>query len=59
MKDEPQLVDIYAMFAMTGLLFNAPKKARSEEIAYEAYEQAEAMMGERNRRYNSEGKTDE
>jgi hypothetical protein len=58
MRDEPQLVDIFAMFAMYSFLQTAPKNARSNEIAYEAYEQAEAMMHERNLR-NSEGKRDD
>ena len=58
MKDEPQLVDIYAMFAMHAFLTTAPKNVRSEEIAFEAYEQAEAMMLEKRRRYN-EGEQDE
>ena len=51
MKEEPQLVDIFAMMAMMSLLRIAPKSASNEEIAYESYEQAEAMMAERRKRY--------
>jgi hypothetical protein len=58
MKQEPELIDIFAMFAMYSFLQTAPKNARSNEIAFESYEQAEAMMHERNLR-NSEGRRDE
>lgn len=51
MKEEPQLVDIFAMMAMMSFLRIAPKSASNEEIAYESYEQAEAMMAERRNRY--------
>lgn len=51
MKEEPQLVDIFAMMAMMSLLRIAPKSASNEEIAYESYEQAEAMIAERRNRY--------
>lgn len=54
MKEEPELIDIFAMFAMYSFLQTAPKNERSNVIAFEAYEQAEAMMHERNLR-NSEG----
>jgi hypothetical protein len=54
MKDDPQLVDIFAMFAMYQFLSTAPKHAMPHEIAFEAYKQAEAMMNERRLR-NSEG----
>ena len=54
MKDDPQLVDIFAMVAMYQFLSTAPKHAMPYEIAYEAYKQAEAMMNERSLR-NSEG----
>jgi hypothetical protein len=58
MKDDPQLVDIFAMFAMYSFLSTAPKHAQPQEIAYEAYEQAQAMMNERRLR-NSEGELDD
>jgi len=58
MKQEPELVDIFAMFAMYAFLRTAPKSATSKAIAFEAYEQAEAMMTERETRY-SEGDGDE
>ena len=51
MKEEPRLVDIFAMMAMMSLLRIAPKSASNEEIAYESYEQAEAMIAERRNRY--------
>jgi len=35
---------VLALVAMHSLLQKAPKNARSEDIAYEAYKQAEAMM---------------
>lgn len=58
MKDDPQLIDIFAMIAMYSLLNTAPKLTPPQEIAYEAYEQARAMMDERRLR-NSEGETDD
>jgi hypothetical protein len=58
MKDEPQLVDIFAMFAMYSFLQTAPKHAQPQEIAWAAYDQAQAMMDERNLRY-SEGDRDD
>ena len=44
MKQEPEWIDVLALVAMHSLLQTAPKNARNEEIAYEAYKQAEAMM---------------
>jgi hypothetical protein len=58
MKDDPQLVDIFAMVAMYSFLQTAPKHAQPQEIAYEAYQQAQAMMNERRLR-NSEGELDD
>jgi hypothetical protein len=58
MKDDPQLVDVFAMVAMYSFLQTAPKHAQPQEIAYEAYEQAQAMMNERRLR-NSEGELDD
>lgn len=50
MKQEPEWIDILALIAMHSFLQTAPKNARPEEIAYEAYKQAEAMMTEKERR---------
>jgi len=45
MKNEPDLIDIIAMFALVGLMQKPSKAAKSKiDIAYEAYEQAQAMM---------------
>jgi hypothetical protein len=44
MKQEPEWIDVLALVAMHSLLQTAPKNARNEDIAYEAYKQAEAMM---------------
>jgi hypothetical protein len=44
MKQEPEWIDIIALIAMHSLLQTAPKNARNEDIAYEAYRQAEAMI---------------
>jgi hypothetical protein len=44
MKTEPQLIDIYAMFVLMGLM-QKPNKSKSKiDIAYEAFEQAQAMI---------------
>lgn len=44
MKNEPELIDIYAMFALMGLM-QKPVKAKSKiDTAYEAFEQAKAMI---------------
>ena len=58
MRDDPLLVDIFAMVAMSSFLKTSKKKEDPQELAYEAYEQAQAMMKERRLR-NSEGDTDE
>lgn len=57
MKTEPDWIDILALVAMHSLMKTAPKNARVEDIAYHAYEQAEAMM--KAKRLNSEGEADE
>jgi hypothetical protein len=49
MKTEPDWIDIVALIAMHSLMQTAPKNARNEDIAYEAYKQAQAMMAERER----------
>lgn len=44
MKTEPELLDIYAMFALMGLM-QKPIKGKSKiDMAYEAFEQAQAMI---------------
>jgi hypothetical protein len=44
MKTEPELIDIYAMFALMGLM-QKPVKGRSKiDVAYEAFEQARTMV---------------
>jgi len=57
MKQEPEWIDVVALIAMHSLMRTAPKNARVEDIAYLAYEQAEAMMNAQ--KFNSEGKSDE
>lgn len=49
MKQEPEWIDVLAMIAMHSFLQSAPKNARPEEIAYAAYQQAEAMIKEKER----------
>jgi hypothetical protein len=45
MKTEPDLIDIFAMLALIGLMQKPTKVAKSKiDIAYEAYEQARAMI---------------
>jgi hypothetical protein len=45
MKTEPDLIDIYAMFALMALMQRTTKVAKSKiDVAYEAYEQAQAMV---------------
>jgi hypothetical protein len=44
MTEEPELIDIYAMFILMGLV-QKPVQGRSRvDIAYEAFEQARAMV---------------
>jgi tRNA (Thr-GGU) A37 N-methylase len=55
MKTEPDLIDIYAMFALIGLM-QKPTKAKSKiDIAYEAFEQAQAMVEVREDFVNKRG----
>jgi len=49
MKQEPEWVDVVAMFAMLALL-SRPKNAQPDDIAYVAYEQAQKIIEEKNRR---------
>jgi hypothetical protein len=58
MKQEPDWIDVLALVAMHSLMQKAPKNARVEEIAHEAYFQAEAMMDVREK-FNSSGGADE
>jgi hypothetical protein len=58
MKTEPDWIDVLALVAMHSLMQKAPKNARVEEIAHEAYFQAEAMMEVREK-FNSEGERDD
>ena len=45
MKTEPDLIDIIAMLALIGLLQKPSKALKSKiDIAYDAYEQAQAML---------------
>ena len=47
MKTEPELVDIYAMFALHAILSKAENGVFAQDIARAAYEFAEAMIEER------------
>jgi hypothetical protein len=49
MKQEPEWIDVLALIAMHSFLQTAPKNAKPEQIAYAAYQQAEAMMQEKER----------
>jgi len=44
MKTEPDLIDIYAMFALIALMQKPVKTKSKIDIAYEAFEQAQAMI---------------
>ena len=44
MKTEPELIDIYAMFALMALMQKATKTKSKIDTAYEAFEQAWAMI---------------
>jgi len=56
MKTEPELIDIYAMFALMGLM-QKPVKGRTQiDVAYEAFEQARAMVEVREDFVSKEGK---
>lgn len=58
MKTEPDWIDVLALVAMHSLMQTAPKNARVEEIAFEAYKQAEAMMSAKEE-FTSEGESDD
>ena len=56
MKTEPELIDIYAMFALMALMQKPSKLAKSKiDVAYEAYEQAQAMLDVREDFMNKRG----
>lgn len=44
MTTEPELIDIYAMFALMALMQKPVKTKSKIDIAYEAFEQAQAMV---------------
>jgi hypothetical protein len=50
MKEEPKLMDIFAMLALHAILRNANKSALPQDIARSAYDFAEAMIEEREER---------
>ena len=55
-EHESNLHDLFAGFAMMALLNKAPKSATPDEMAYVAYEQADAMLQVRkSRRTAQEG----
>jgi hypothetical protein len=49
MKQEPEWIDVLALVAMHSFMQIAPKSAKPDQIAYAAYQQAEAMMREKER----------
>ena len=50
MKDEPKLIDIFAMMALHAILRNADEGVFPHDIARASYDFAEAMMEEREER---------
>lgn len=50
MKQEPELIDIFAMLALHAILRTAKKDAYPHDLARSAYDFAEAMMEEREER---------
>ena len=50
MKDEPTLLDIFAMLALHAILRNADEGVFPHDIARASYDFAEAMMEEREER---------
>jgi len=50
MKDEPKLIDIFAMLALHAILRNADEGVFPQDIARASYDFAEAMMEEREER---------
>jgi hypothetical protein len=63
MKNEPELIDIFAVFAMQALTRNPPQPNElwvdyCEETSLEAYMMAEAMMKQRKNFINKGGNDD-
>jgi len=56
MKEEPELIDIFAMFALTALI-QGFRGESPQSAAESAYEYAAEMM--KARKFYSEGKSDE
>jgi hypothetical protein len=54
MKQEPELMDIYAMFALHAILAKSKNGVFPQDIARAAYDFAEAMMEEREERNDME-----
>jgi len=50
MKDDPKLIDIFAMLALHAILRNADEGVFPHDIARASYDFAEAMMEEREER---------
>ena len=50
MKQEPELIDIFAMFAMMVIMNSGKKGSVPMDIARASYDFAEAMMEEREER---------
>ena len=50
MKDEPKLIDIFAMLALHAILRNTDEGVFPHDIARASYDFAEAMMEEREER---------
>jgi hypothetical protein len=44
MKTEPELIDIFAMFIVMALKQKLKVSTSNIDVAYEAYEQAQAML---------------
>jgi|APCry1669188910_1035180.scaffolds.fasta_scaffold00391_21 hypothetical protein len=58
MKNEPEWIDVVALFAMQALLQTASKNPPIEGIAYRSYEMAKAMMSVKPE-FTSEGDSDD
>jgi hypothetical protein len=46
MKTEPELIDVFALFAMVAVIL---RNREGEDVAMASYDIAEAMMDERNK----------
>lgn len=58
MKDEPELIDIFAMFALNAMI-QAYRGESTQSAAETAYEYASEMMRARKFYQQSEGESDE